>query len=349
MEEQFSILSSILFPKNFKYELSEKLFLDIWEEYGFKDEILNRQQIYEILYKIVEKSKGNVILDHYSKINYDNILKVTYEAPYTKIYWKDFDNYRKQYINKTISDSDMMRWCLWGYATYSYMLLNIKKIKFLKENNHIFILIQLNLISRKEANKALIKNGDEKISEESNIEDLYDEYMFFEGDKKYLKKHICQVCNLPYYTCLIQPKENNKSTRYSFLLLLRETFNEIEKRIKSAMNILNDVNQYDYDEIYANGNKIRRVLEYALKHFCVYNKIEIEINEKYSHIKLGDLKKAINKEIDSITIEQSMINTANELSHDTGKVLEKENVLEFGEKSLQLIYALQLYCSEDIK
>ena len=84
----------------------------------------------------------------------------------------------------------------------------------------------------------------------------------------------------------------------------------------------------DRDEIFSKGNTIRNILEYTLKHFCVIRGIEIDIEQKYGHIELGELRKKI-KDIPNINIPQSLINTANELSHDSGKKYNIENVREF--------------------
>ena len=52
--------------------------------------------------------------------------------------------------------------------------------------------------------------------------------------------------------------------------------------------------------------------------------IEMNIEQKYGHIDLGELRKKI-KDIPNINIPQSLVNTANELSHDSGKKYNIEN------------------------
>lgn len=54
----------------------------------------------------------------------------------------------------------------------------------------------------------------------------------------------------------------------------------------------------------------------------------MNIEQKYGHIDLGELRKKI-KDIPNINIPQSLVNTANELSHDSGKKYNIENVREF--------------------
>lgn len=81
-------------------------------------------------------------------------------------------------------------------------------------------------------------------------------------------------------------------------------------------------------------------MEYALKHFCVIFNIPMDIEQKYGHIDLGDLKKKIKEEIE---IPQSLINTANELSHDSGKKYSLDDIKSFYEKVKDLIEEIQKY------
>lgn len=333
----FPLLKSLLFPDEYKYELSEALFNDIWEEWGMPQQLTNGNEIYKLLNKIIKKSNGNVILDHFSHINYDNIHSIKYEAPFTYIIWKDNNTYRKKFLNKTISEDEIMFWKMDGYATYSYMLLHIQKIKFIKIKEHLSVIFLLNLIPKKTVKQLLLHSSNELISEENYKNDLYKEFMFWEGEKEQCVKHIALVNNLPYYSCLIQPKEGNFSTTVSKQILLNETINEIYERMHKVKKSLEILNDYDYDDLFSHGNTIRRILEYALKFMCIYKDIELNIEEKYGHVKLGELRKEINKRYESINIKQGLINIANELSHDSGQVFSKEEVIEFYEEVNELL------------
>ena len=52
-----------------EYEISEQLFLDVWESYGCPDEVSDLQTIYNILNELISKSQHWIVLDHYSHIN----------------------------------------------------------------------------------------------------------------------------------------------------------------------------------------------------------------------------------------------------------------------------------------
>lgn len=75
------LLNEIINPKTFDYELSEKLFLDLWEKRGKPKELVNAEEITSFLKELVDKSKGLVIVDHYSYSNYDHIHKVVFDEP----------------------------------------------------------------------------------------------------------------------------------------------------------------------------------------------------------------------------------------------------------------------------
>lgn len=82
-----------------------------------------------------------------------------------------------------------------------------------------------------------------------------------------------------------------------------------------------DEEKLDIDEIFSKGNTIRNIMECALKHFCVIMNIPLEIEKKYGYIDLGELKKKLKNQ--DINLSQGLINKANELSHDSGKSIEK--------------------------
>lgn len=332
-----NLLDSVFKPKKYEYEMSELLFLDIWEEWQKPSEISDGEKIRDFLNQIIDKSRGLFILDHFSNINYDHVTSVKYKKPFLEIYWKDLNEYREKYLRKELTDDDQMIWCVHGYSTYMYMLLNINKIKFVKKGVHLYILFLTNLIPEKLSKKHLLDKNNELIDKENYKNLLYNKFTFFEGDKNLLIKHDCIVNNLPYFSCLIQPKENNKSTGYSRNLLLIETLKEISNRMERVLNSLSLIDEFDYDELFSSGNKIRRILEYCLKFLCIYKNLNLDIEKKYGFIKLGDLKKEIKANYNNLRFDQSLINTANELSHDSGKIFEKEEVIKFWNEVNDLI------------
>ena len=329
----------------YDYETSEQLFIDIWEKYGSPSEVDDANIISNILNDIITTSKHKVVLDHYSHINFDEVIKVEYneENSIFKLYWLDNNKYRLANLNHELSEMDGIIWMMSGYCTYEYIAIDISKIKFVKINSHMFILLQANMITEKELRRKVI--GSNEVIEVLNCTDeLYARYIFWEGNKDDLIKVECIANNLPYYVCVIQPKERIPDTVFSKKLLLIHTLQEINTRLDRVWRALQQDN-LDRDELFSKGNTIRNIMEYALKHFCVVFNIPIDIEQKYGYIELGDLRKKIKAEVD-IEITQGLIIKANELSHDSGKKYSIEDIKEFFADVKNLMMEIQNHIYE---
>lgn len=239
-----------------------------------------------------------------------------------------------------MEEFERLIWYTSGYCTYEYMAIDINKIKFIKNGNHIFILIQSNVVSKKELRKKIVGKN-EIIEIEDCTDELYARYTFWEGNPENLIKIECIANNLPYYVCVIQPKENIPNVDISKRLLLLHTINEINNRLEKVKSALrNEI--ADRDELFSKGNIIRNIMEFALKHFCVIMNIPIEIEQKYGFIELGDLRKKIKDKL-NIEIENNLIIKANELSHDSGKKYTIDDIRDFHSKVVELINKIQSY------
>lgn len=168
----------------YDYETSEQLFIDIWKKYGSPDEVDDADIIFNILNDLVTVSKHKIVLDHYSHINFDEIIKVDYDKENSifKLYWLDNNKYRLANLNHELSEMDSMIWWTSGYCTYEYLAVDINKIKFFKKDKHIFVLIQANMITEKELRKKVIGKN-EVIEIENCTDELYAQYIFWEGNK----------------------------------------------------------------------------------------------------------------------------------------------------------------------
>lgn len=311
----------------YDYSMSEQLFLDVWKEYGCPNELYDRDKIYNFLSTLVERSKTHIVLDHYSCINFDYVSKIEKDGEYIKIYWYDKNSFREKYLAKAINKNEMLAWSMFDCYTYVYILLDIQKIRFIRRQDHLFILLLSNIIQYRDLKKKL-SCGNEMIKIEKNTSDLYTQYIFFEGDSSEFIKHSCIASDLPYYSCIIQPKQNIPNVLISKGLLLLATIDEVKQRLTRVRRKLDIINEHENDDLFAVGNTIRTILECFLKYYCVIRKLDlakIDINQKYGYISLSELKKAINRN-GEINISQSIIDTANEMSHDSGKKISKEIV-----------------------
>lgn len=163
------------------------------------------------------------------------------------------------------------------------------------------------MLPEKELKKKIV--GENEIIEVKNYSDrMYTRYIFGEGDPKQLIKIECIANNLPYYVCLVQPKEGILSTYISKRILLFCTMDEINERLEKVWEYLQN-SHLDRDDLFAQGNTIRNIMEYAFKYFCVITDLPINIQQRYGHIMLKDLKKELTKI--EIEIPQGLIITAN--------------------------------------
>lgn len=308
--------NELIYPTEYDYEISEKLFLNLKNKYAVTngDSIINPTSIYEFLNHLIEATAGDVNVDHYSLKNYDYIEKIEPYGSYLKIVFKNFG----------ITLGKMNEKSIYGDFTSIYSLCQIEKIKFIVEEQHVFVLVKTQMIPTKKLKKEFEKDGF-KVNLNKYNHEFYHEYILEKKDEK----QKCLVHNLPYYSFLIQPKEGQKPLKDSKKIILKENLINVQERIDKVKQLLDETEEYDYDQIFAQGNTIRRILEYTFKFYCIFREIDLKIDSQYGQLNLGKLKPEINDLQGNIVIEQRLINIANELSHDSGEVFSKEEVIEF--------------------
>lgn len=311
--------------RTFDYIISEKPFLEVWQQFGCPTEITNTELIIDFLNTLVEKTEGQFIVDHISSGDFDCVNSISYTEPFFKIQWKDFDKFRIKFLNNELNDFDNLTWSTFGCATFDYILCSIKKVNIIDYHNHLFICLQLNIIETNYFEKWLKNNNlTTKFTDDTTIFER--EYILLEGDESELKKHICHLNSLPFYTILIQPKENSLRAYQSRKILTLLNYNNILNRLNNSLCKLNKSSNLDEDSLFEIANGCRRIYENFLKYFCVYDEIEMKnIKDKYKHIKLGDLRKLINKKYNGM-IQKSLINQLNEFSHDSGLTPTKNEI-----------------------
>lgn len=320
------------------YVFSQQLFLDLWDKYDNKEVITDLDTIVRFLSDLIELSNGQVIVDHFSKENYDCIERIERVENYVKIIWKDFSGYLEKKAAGTLSDMEKLVWSIWDNASYVYALLNIEKIKILRIRDHIMVLFRTSPIEPRRVER-LFSQGTNKIlikDQQPNL--LYSDFFFLDNSGGRTALHMCTVYTLPFFVMLIQPKEHDIPSSFSHIILVRETLSEIRSRFTRTVQLLNMCDEYDTDDIASKGNTIRTLLEYMLKYYCIYKKLPLkDVDQKYCHIALGDLKKVIPE--GDLSISQELINQANAFSHDSGKTFHKDDVL-------QLAYSFELVLNE---
>ncbi|MGM1512466.1 hypothetical protein Q9G86_06405 [Bacillus thuringiensis] len=300
------------------YEMSEKAFLEVWKEFGSPNKLCDKGQCYKFLLKLYEKTEGLVIVDHFSYKNYDHISGIELKDNYLYIYWKNFE--------KASIDNDLV-WDVFGNSTYIYSLCDLRELRFINVDNHLFILCMPNVSKVKHVKKILGISGlkeDKEIIIKNNPEKLYTQLKFIKENKI----HDCVIHNLPFYSFLLQPKEGSRDAGVSKEILLFATLEFVFSRIVKAKEMLSILDTHDYDEIHSIGNRARVVLESIIKYYCLYFGYSLP-EQHYENNMLRNLKKHLDKNDDSDMKEyfnQDVITLANVFSHDNGKVYRKEEV-----------------------
>ncbi|UKJ43467.1 hypothetical protein [Lysinibacillus sp. ACHW1.5] len=323
------MFNALIHPKEYDYEISEKLFLDLKNKYAVTNgsTITKSTSIYDFLNHLIEATAGDVNVDHYSLKNYDRIEKIEPYDSYLKITFKNFGNKMGKMNEKSI----------YGDFTSIYSLCQIEKIKFIVEEQHVFVLVKTQMIPTKKLKREFEKDG-YKVSLNKYNHEFYHEYVLEKIDEK----QKCIVHNLPYYSFLIQPKEGQKPLKDSKKIILKENLINVQERIDKVKQLLDETDEYDYDQIFAQGNTLRRILEYTFKFYCIFREIDLKIDAQYGQLNLGKLKPEINDLQGNIVIEQRLINIANELSHDSGEVFSKEEVIEFWNDVKKLLEQIEI-------
>lgn len=300
----------------YEYEMTQQAFYDVWKEFNSPKELRGSKNAFKFLKRLHEVTEGLFIVDHFSYTNYDNVDKILLDGDYVGIYWKD---YKGQKV-------DDMRRRVFGNVTYIYSLCNINKIKFIDFKGNLLILIMPIVASDTELKKHLkIKSlPKDKYQIEDNQDEFTTEYTFILDEEV----HRCISHNLPFYSFLIQAKQYNIDCGYSRLFLLTATIEEVDDRLKRIHNKLNE--WLDQDEFCELGNTLRRILEYLLKYYMCYINISLPSNS-YGHNMIGQLSKGLKSEDQKLyeLIDSSIIRIANELSHDSGKTVDYNDISTF--------------------
>ncbi len=305
----------------------EKAVYNIWCSFGSPRKINNSTDIENFLRQIVEQASQHLLFDHFSLGNYDYIDNIEFENGYTKIIWKNFDNFRKDYLNNCLSEHDRYNWSIWGYSTKIYSAIKIKELKCINNNGHLFILIKPLYETKKQIKKNILGSNTE-IKYNEDLSDLECELTYMVGSEKEWLFETCTFSNLPYYSSLIQPIAHQISTYFSKKLCFSATIEEILNRLDRINKYIDTYNSdTDPDDISEKGNTIRSIMEIALKYCCVLFNSKLEIEDKYGYIPLGKLRKEVEKF--GILISQSFVNTANILSHDSGKNVTLDELIAF--------------------
>lgn len=311
----------------------KNILLDLWGKLGSPQKLKDKNKIINFMVDLYQTAGKEINLDFFCEKNYDEIHSINFNETYLEIYWKNFEDYSRKNSQGNLELLDSLVWQCFGYATYIKNISKIKELNFLKLEKSLFILVKTELIEKKKLIRKFDKNKNfEILQKEEKPEEFYTEYIYMDENGE---KTICVVNTMPYFSFLIQSKENSISTNDSKRILFLYNLKHIYDRLKRVNEEIQNLDP-DYEDGISNlGNNIRRLLEYALKFWAIYKGTSIK-NENYSHIYLEGLK----SELKEMEFPDGLIRRLDELSHESGKNFSKEDLEEYYHKAEILINGL---------
>lgn len=315
-----------------EYEMSEQAFIDTWKNHGSPKELYGNENCYLFLKDLHKNTEGLFIVGHFSLYNYDNLFEIEHNGDYIHLIWKDFV---KSPPPRGFEDMTIE---IYG-AHYLFSLCKIQKIQFFDLHGHPYVLIMPIISEIKEVKKHLdiAKLDATKIRVDENLEKLFTTIRYLKDNKIYE----CILHNMPFFSFLLQPKENERDTGFSQTILMYATLDYVNDRLKKVNSKFNVIDKYDFDEIRASGNTIRTILESLIKYYSIYYGHSLP-EDHYGNNVLGKLKKNLKDDgLINQHLQQEMINLANDFSHDTGKACSKEDLIKLYNYADALLEGIQ--------
>lgn len=314
-----------------------KIFEKIFDEFGV-NEITDLRLLDQFFERLFNETKGLVIVDFLDTGNWDCFqgYEIDYEAELLTLNWHKYDPSTMAGYTSTSNDYKPILVSL---------MLHFKDLKIERPKNFPFITIRGYSIKEKEVLKYfrnIDKNTKNSKLDRANFFNIYqvDKGLYIED---------CYCYDTPIYSILIIPKDTANATNISSKILFLYNYDNCKSRLLKAKHTLQN-QTLDEDELCEKANTIRRVFEFVLKIECCYHR---ELNDEvfwsneideddflfknsYSDIVLRDLLKILKilKDEEKIKILNSIVVLSNELSHDSGKKVTQEKVLQLLENTL---------------
>lgn len=308
-----------------------KILTKIFDDFGV-DEITDLRLLDKFLGRLLSDTKGLVILDFMDAGNWDcfGSYSIDYDNEYLFINWH-------YYTGKNDLETFIV-----GMAykpSISTLMLHFKDLKIVRLENFPFVTLRGFALKEKETLK-YFKSID--ANTKYFKEDKANFYNLFQVDHgNYIEDCFCH--DTPIYSILIIPKDTASDAGLSMKMLFHYNYDNCKQRIGKIERSI-ATQQLDEDGFCEKANSIRRIFEFVLKIECCYHRqLNYEVmfsddidtrdfifKNSYSDIVLGDLVNILKKVKSDyeIKILNKIIRLSNELSHDSGKRVTKEKVLD---------------------
>ena len=316
-----------------EYKSTEKMKDNVLNELAqkyAKPEIIDLDELESFLNELIKGTgTGKVNVDFLDADNWDFIsdFKIDYKSKLLYLYWH---KYEEDPIFRE------MRQYVFPYDTYA-LVIRFKCLQFVKdENNVCFLLIIHGESVKTKQVKSYLQNDGYSILDTNTKASLFSVEVLrkCDGKNEYLR-----FLNTPISSFGIVPKNTRILPQETQTLLYLSDLEDIFSRIDQSRSILNGLDKsqglanYEND-LYKEGNALRRTVEALYKLIICFYYEEIgkcgSISDDYQEKRLGDLGKLVKIIYSEKSIEDNMtsiVKVLNTLSHDSGVVVEKKDVL----------------------
>lgn len=298
-----------------------KIFNKIAQELG-KDTITEISEFETFLKKLHNQTEGYVIFDFLDAGNWDcfESFSVDYDKGLVYINWHDYIN-RKE----TTEEAEMRKMV---FPAHIYGLcFQFQELKVIKIKEFSLFTFRGYALSTREVEKILKQDS----TQFKNLDNT-DNFSVQTIRQINGEWHDYDFLNTPIFSTLIIPKNVNLSASQSQGLLFAYNLWQSGQRI-NRVQVEAELRNLDTDTICEKANTLRRVMESILKIECCYRSEQIQVKKSYSELLLGDLIKLIKdfrSEAEKLKLN-SIVRLSNELSHDSGKPVTKEKLIELAE------------------
>ncbi|MFD1774593.1 hypothetical protein [Paenibacillus rhizophilus] len=303
------------------------IFQNILKELSNKKVTRSIEDLEILLNGLKVDAKGKIILDFMDSGNWDMIagFNIDKKSNTVQIHWHDFRGKN--------NEDDMVR-LVFPAELYS-LFFHFQSIKIIESSSFPAFLIQGYALSDKEVRKYLSTDAEEfELEDKNNFSK--NAYRKINGRWQAIK-----VLNTPIHSMLILPKNSGLDVSHSKEILFAFNLDECLKRLEAIKEEVENIDDSDVDQICEKANTLRRIFENSLKiELCYRN---ITMNKGYSQLLLGDLIAKVKSFYDDKfqVIFSKMVSLSNELSHDSGKPINRAKVY--------LLYAMVLLYIEFLK
>lgn len=293
----------------------DKIFAELAKR--FDDKIITDiDKAAAFLESLLEKTQGLVIVDFLDTGNWDCIdgLEADSKNGLLFLHWRD---YRK---SSETEEEALARKMAFPADLYAAMI-HFNEIRIVDTSKCPLLFVRGYALKDKEIKKHLGKGSQDF--------ELFDDRKFF--SKTVIRKYdgtlqLIECFNTPIFSMVILPKNSKLRPWDSKHILYQYNLLDCRQRLWKVRKDFENGGLTDCDVICEKANTVRRILENTLKIECCYRFDQINVKKDYSDLRLGDLIKILkpvwDENIKNLFKKPTIF--LNELSHDSGKPVDKE-------------------------